>query len=120
VPLPGNHSRENRGINWLPIVRTALVCRFLVLLALSGAFIRYVNWSSERALAEFMSAGEPSQPAPAISRNPQRRSRRQRQSALRAEDLRGDRRRHARPCAGHPRLNGLASEKTWMAGQARP
>jgi hypothetical protein len=59
VPLPGNHSRENRGINWLRIVRTALV-QVLVLLALSGAFIRYVNWSSEHALAEFMSAGEPS------------------------------------------------------------
>ena len=25
-------------------------------------------------------------------------------------------RRHARPCAGHPRLNDLALPKTWMAG----
>jgi hypothetical protein len=63
VPLPGNQSRENRGINWLLIARTLLV-QVLVLLALSGAFIRYVNWSSDRALAEFMSAGEPSAASP--------------------------------------------------------
>src|SRR5713101_5236165 len=24
--------------------------------------------------------------------------------------------RHARPCAGHPRLNSIAARKTWMAG----
>jgi hypothetical protein len=24
--------------------------------------------------------------------------------------------RHARPCAGHPRLAGAAARKTWMAG----
>src|SRR4051812_36225716 len=24
--------------------------------------------------------------------------------------------RHARPCAGHPRLDSLAARKTWMAG----
>src|SRR6266404_9308001 len=24
--------------------------------------------------------------------------------------------RHARPCAGHPRLNSIAAIKTWMAG----
>src|SRR3954469_16829072 len=24
--------------------------------------------------------------------------------------------RHARPCAGHPRLSGLKKAKTWMAG----
>src|SRR6267378_1891348 len=23
---------------------------------------------------------------------------------------------HARPCAGHPRLNSIAARKTWMAG----
>src|SRR5256885_16234948 len=27
-------------------------------------------------------------------------------------------RRHARPCAGHPRLYRYASEKTWMAGSS--
>jgi hypothetical protein len=36
----------------------------LVLLALSGAFIRYVNWSSEHALAEFMSGGKSSAAGP--------------------------------------------------------
>jgi hypothetical protein len=63
VPLSGNQSRDNRGINWLRIVRTLLV-QVLVLIALSGAFIRYVNWSSERALAEFLSATEPSAAGP--------------------------------------------------------
>jgi hypothetical protein len=63
VPLRANQSPENRGINWLRIVRILLV-QVLVLLALSGAFIRYVNWSSEHALAEFMSAGEPSAASP--------------------------------------------------------
>jgi hypothetical protein len=63
VPLPGNQSRDNRGINWLLIVRTVLV-QVLVLIALSGAFIRYINWSSERALAEFMRASEPSAAGP--------------------------------------------------------
>jgi hypothetical protein len=63
VPLRGNQSPENRGINWLRIVRILLV-QVLVLLALSGAFIRYVNWSSDRALAEFMSAGKPSAAGP--------------------------------------------------------
>src|SRR3974390_3938403 len=27
-----------------------------------------------------------------------------------------DQLRHARPCAGHPRLTGMQSLKTWMAG----
>src|SRR5450756_3193217 len=26
--------------------------------------------------------------------------------------------RHARPCAGHPRLDGVATRKTWMAGSS--
>ena len=63
MPLPGNQSPDNRGINWLRIVRTLLV-QVLVLLALSAAFIRYVNWSSDRALAEFMRATEPSAASP--------------------------------------------------------
>jgi hypothetical protein len=63
VPLSGNQSRDNRGINWLRIVRTLLV-QVLVLLALSAAFIRYVDWSSERALAEFLSGGKSSAAGP--------------------------------------------------------
>lgn len=55
----GNQSPENRGICWLGIVRTLLV-QVLVLLALSGAFVRYVNWSSDQAWAEFIAASGPS------------------------------------------------------------
>jgi hypothetical protein len=45
----------NRGIDWPAVVRTLLV-QVLVLLMLSGGFIRYVNWSSAKAFAEFTSA----------------------------------------------------------------
>jgi hypothetical protein len=52
----GNQSPENRGIDWPAIVRTLLV-QVLVLLALSGAFIGYLRWSSDTNWVEFISAG---------------------------------------------------------------
>ena len=62
MPSRGNHRLENRGIDWLAIVRT-LVIQVLVLLALAGAVVRYLNWSSDTNWAEFLAAGEPSAPA---------------------------------------------------------
>ena len=47
----------NRGIDRRAVVRTLLV-QVLILLALAGAFIGYVNWSSERAFSEFLAASE--------------------------------------------------------------
>jgi hypothetical protein len=35
----------------------------LVLVALSGAFIRYVNWSSDEAFSDFLAASQSSAPA---------------------------------------------------------
>jgi hypothetical protein len=55
MPSPGNQSPENRRIDWLAIIRTLLV-QVLILLALSAAVIRYLDWSSETAWAEFTAA----------------------------------------------------------------
>ena len=59
MPSPGNQSRDNRGSDWLAIART-FVFEVLVLLALAGAFIGYLNWSSNKVFEEFMSTSEPS------------------------------------------------------------
>jgi hypothetical protein len=59
VPSQGNPGPENRGIDWPAVVRTLLV-QLVVLLALTGAFIGYVDWSSGRAVAEFIGAGNSS------------------------------------------------------------
>jgi hypothetical protein len=50
---------RNRGISWSGIGRTLLV-EILVLLALSFAVVRYLEWSSDANQAEFMSATKPS------------------------------------------------------------
>jgi hypothetical protein len=70
MPLRGNHRPGSRGIDWPAIARTVLI-QALVLLALAGAVVRYLNWSSDTNWAEFIAAGEPSaaaarhQPQPA-------------------------------------------------------
>ena len=48
---------------WPAIVRILLV-EVLILLALSGAIVGYVNWSSEAAWAEFKAAGQLRAPEP--------------------------------------------------------
>jgi hypothetical protein len=67
VPSPGNQSPENRRIDWLGIFRILLL-QVLVLLALTTAFVRYLNWSSDQAWAEFSRAGKA--PAPAAKSQP--------------------------------------------------
>jgi hypothetical protein len=52
---PRNQNPETRGIDWVAIERI-LILQVLVLIALAGGFIRYVNWSSEVAFAEFSAA----------------------------------------------------------------
>jgi hypothetical protein len=59
MPSLENPSPTNRGSYWPGIVKTALA-QVLVLLALSGAFIFYVNWSSEAARSDFMATSQPS------------------------------------------------------------
>lgn len=52
-------SQSNRGMEWPRIVAILLV-QIAVLLALSGAAVFYINWSSDVAQAEFIRAIEPS------------------------------------------------------------
>jgi hypothetical protein len=59
VPSLRNQNPENRGIDWAGIVRTLLL-QVLVLLALSGAVIGYLKWSSDAAWAEFIAASKAS------------------------------------------------------------
>ena len=50
---------------WFSIVRI-VVLQVAILLALSGAFVVYLNWSSEVSFAEFLAAGSvwaPSNPS---------------------------------------------------------
>jgi hypothetical protein len=63
VPLPDHDNPENRGINW-PAVARILLIQMLVLIALAGAFVTYVDWSSEQALFESIGASEVSVLAP--------------------------------------------------------
>jgi hypothetical protein len=65
VSPPGNQRPEEGGICWLGILRTLLV-QVLVLLALAGAVIRYLNWSSDAAWADFISASKSSVSDPGL------------------------------------------------------
>ena len=56
---PDNQSHQKRGTDWPAIARTLLV-QVTVLLALAGAFIGYVNWSSDASFQEFIEASQPS------------------------------------------------------------
>ena len=87
----GNETPETRRIDWLGIFRILLV-QVLVLLALSVAFIRYLDWSSEQALEEFSRAIKSPEPVTDAAGNAG--AGRQRQDALRAKDLRAERKRH--------------------------
>jgi hypothetical protein len=51
--------QTKRGFDWPAIVKTFLV-EIAVLVALAGAFVFYVNWSSEVAFEEFMNADQSS------------------------------------------------------------
>jgi hypothetical protein len=59
MPSSEGQSGQSRGINWRGILATLLV-QVLVLIAVSGAAVAYVNWSSQAALAEFVGALKPS------------------------------------------------------------
>jgi hypothetical protein len=54
VPLLDNQTPANRGIDWLAVIRTLLL-QGLVLLALAGAVVVYLRWSSDANWSEFVS-----------------------------------------------------------------
>jgi hypothetical protein len=55
MPLFDSQQQNTRGIRWLGMAATAVV-DLLILLALAFTVVRYVEWSSAAAQAEFMSA----------------------------------------------------------------
>ena len=55
MPLFDSQQQNTRGVRWLGMAATAVV-DLLVLLALAFTVVRYVEWSSAAAQAEFMSA----------------------------------------------------------------
>jgi hypothetical protein len=61
MALSGNQRQKKGGLDWPGITRT-LVIQVLVLLALSGAAIRYLSWSSDTAWSEFVSVSEQASP----------------------------------------------------------
>ena len=58
MPSTDDQTKMNHHFDWLGIVRT-LLAQVLVLLALAGAFVSYLNWSSDAAWSEFVSANKP-------------------------------------------------------------
>lgn len=58
MPSTDNQTKMNRTVDRLGIARILLV-QVMVLLALAGAVVRYLNWSSDVAWKEFISANPP-------------------------------------------------------------
>ena len=61
MPAPANNRPAGRQSFWPAVVRILLV-EILLLVALSGAVVGYLNWSSEAAWAEFKAASKLSVP----------------------------------------------------------
>jgi flagellar basal body-associated protein FliL len=57
MPSSAHQSPAHVSRFWPAIIRILLV-EVIVLLALSGAIVGYLNWSSEAAWAEFKAAGK--------------------------------------------------------------
>jgi hypothetical protein len=53
----GRDSRQNVYQRAWPSIVRIIILEILLLLALSGAFVFYLNWSSEAAMSEFMAGG---------------------------------------------------------------
>lgn len=59
MPLRGTENPDNSRTDWLGIART-LVLQIVALLALAGAFIVYLDWSSDITFEQFVGIREPS------------------------------------------------------------
>jgi hypothetical protein len=59
MPLFNSQRPRNSGSRWLGTATTVAV-ELLILIALAFTVVRYVEWSSEAAQAEFMAATKPS------------------------------------------------------------
>ena len=58
MPSIDQNSNVNRRFDWQGIFRVLLV-QLVVLLTLAGAFVWYLNWSSDVAWEEFINANRP-------------------------------------------------------------
>jgi hypothetical protein len=67
VASPVNKRTANARAFWASIARIFLV-EVLVLVALSGAVVFYLNWSSEVAFAEFLAASQQTAGSAAVIR----------------------------------------------------
>jgi hypothetical protein len=63
MPSPATNSTANHRNSWLAIAGI-FVIEILVLIALAGAIVAYLNWSSDVAFAEFLTATKLSTAAP--------------------------------------------------------
>ena len=63
MPSPATDSTASRRNFWLAIAKI-FVIEILVLIALAGAIVAYLNWSSDVAFAEFLAASKLSAAAP--------------------------------------------------------
>ena len=59
MPLFNSQHLSGRGMRWLGTAATAVV-ELLVVVVVGVAVVRYLEWSSDANLAEFMSAAKPS------------------------------------------------------------
>ena len=59
MPLFNSQHHSGRGMRWLGTAATAVV-ELLVVVVVGVAVVRYLEWSSDANLAEFMSATKPS------------------------------------------------------------
>ena len=64
MPSPTNNNSPASQQSFWPLIARILLVEILFLLALSGAVVGYLNWSSEAAWAEFNAASKLSAPAP--------------------------------------------------------
>jgi hypothetical protein len=63
MPSFNSQQQNDRGIRWWGVAATGLV-ELLVLFGLGFAVVRYLEWSSDVAQAEFMSATKSSESDP--------------------------------------------------------
>jgi hypothetical protein len=64
MPSPTNNNSPASQQSFWPSIARILLVEILFLLALSGAVVGYLDWSSEAAWAEFNAASKLSAPAP--------------------------------------------------------
>jgi hypothetical protein len=57
--MPSRDERSPRGFDWPAIIKTLSV-EIVILLALAGAFVGYLDWSSEVNVREFMATSQSS------------------------------------------------------------